>query len=208
MASCACWPRRGTLPPPTCGRSALGRRPHHGVEKRSLSTGARGLCASVRGELCDVWYTPVLLPKGWAWDRQTPVFGETVAELPGLASPCTMKCCQGLLTAFGVGFTPHIQRQARTNLRLRPHSVDTLLHLAIAPIAPLHRIRGGGQQLVIKKRQSLFQRGGKEFLQGLPHLWEPLEPTPQCGEFAQSGLGPTAPIEERVHLVHDCSERI
>src|SRR5262245_16419966 len=75
MASCACWPRRGTPPPPTCGRSALGRRPHHGVEKRSLSTGARGLCASVRGELCDVWYTPVLLPKGWAWDRQTPVFG-------------------------------------------------------------------------------------------------------------------------------------
>src|SRR5215475_11733675 len=75
MASCACWPRRGTPPPPTCGRSALGRRPHHGVEKRSLSTGARGLCAVVGGELCDMWYTPVLLPKGWAWDRQTPVFG-------------------------------------------------------------------------------------------------------------------------------------
>src|SRR5262249_61418407 len=56
---------------------------------------------------------------------ETRAHFETVAELPGLASPCTMKCCQGLLTAFGVGFTPHIQRQARTNLRLRPHSVDT-----------------------------------------------------------------------------------
>jgi hypothetical protein len=27
------------------------------------------------------------------------------------------------------------------------------LHLAIAPVAPLHRVRGGGQQLVIEKRQ-------------------------------------------------------
>jgi hypothetical protein len=51
------------------------------------------------------------------------------------------------------------------------------------------------QQLVIEKREVFVQRGGKEFLQGLPHLGEPLEPTPQFGEFVQSGLGPTAPIE-------------
>src|SRR6516162_6354840 len=83
---------------------------------------------------------------------------ETVAEPPGLSSPCTMKCGQGLLPAFGVGFTPHIQRQARTELFVRPHPVDTLLHLAIASVAPLHRMRGGGQQLVIEKREGLFQR--------------------------------------------------
>src|SRR4029450_3826429 len=58
-------------------------------------------------------------------------FYETVAELPGLASPCTRQCCKGLLTAFGVGFTPHIQRKARTDLRWRPHPRDTLLPLAI-----------------------------------------------------------------------------
>src|SRR5215831_5441576 len=120
---------------------------------------------------------------------------ETVVKTPGLASPCTMECGEGLLTAFGVGFTPHIQRQARTDLRVRPHPVDTLLHLAIAPVAPLHGIRGGGQQLVIEKREGLCQRGGKEFLQCLPQLAEPLEPTPQLGQFGQSGLGPTAPIE-------------
>ena len=105
-----------------------------------------------------------------------------------------MQCCQGLLTAFGVGFTPHVQRQTRTDLRLRAYPVDVLLPLAIAPVTTFHRIGRGGQQLVIEKRQGLFQRGGKEFLQCLPYLWEPLEPTPQCGEFAQSGLGPTAPI--------------
>ena len=35
-------------------------------------------------------------------------FSETVVKTPGLSSPCTMQCCQGLLPAFGVGFTPHI----------------------------------------------------------------------------------------------------
>ena len=92
---------------------------------------------------------------------------ETVAELPGLSSPCTMKCGKGLLPAFGVGFTPHIQRKARTDLLVRPHPVDTFLHLAIAPVAPLHCVRGGGQQLVIEKCEGLFQGGEKEFLQGL-----------------------------------------
>src|SRR4029450_6038828 len=84
---------------------------------------------------------------------KNPPILETVAELPGLASPCTMQCCKGLLTAFGVGFTPHIQRKARTDLRLRPPPIDTLLPLAIAPVAPLPRMRGGGQQLVIETRE-------------------------------------------------------
>ena len=49
---------------------------------------------------------------------------ETVAELPGVSSPCTMQGCQGLLTACSVGFTPHIQRQTCPALRLRPHPID------------------------------------------------------------------------------------
>src|SRR5262245_28577390 len=131
-------------------------------------------------------------------DRLNALEVETVVKTPGLSSPCTMECGEGLLTAFGLGFTPHIQGQAGTDLRLRPHPVDTLLPLAIAPVAPLHRMRGGGQQLVIKKRQGLFQGRGKELFEGFAHLWEPQEPTPQFGQFVQSGLGSTAPIEERV----------
>jgi hypothetical protein len=42
-------------------------------------------------------------------------------------------------------------------------------------------------------------------LPALAHLGEPLEPPPQFGQFGQSGLGATAPIEERIHLLHDCS---
>ena len=99
------------------------------------------------------------------------------------------------MTAFGLGFTPHIQGQARTDLRLRPHPVDTLLHLAIAPVAPLHRIRGRGQQLVIEKRQGFVQRGGKELLERVTEVGEPLDAPPQLGQFVEGGLGPTAPIE-------------
>ena len=112
------------------------------------------------------------------------------------------------MTAFGVGFTPHVQRQACADLRVRPHSVDTLLPLAIAPIAAFHRIGRRGEQLLIEKRQGLFSGRGKELLEGFAHLWEPPEPTPQCGQFGQSGLGPTAPIEPRIHLVHDGPERV
>src|SRR5437870_9042851 len=133
---------------------------------------------------------------------------ETVVKTPGLSTPCTMECGEGLLTAFGVGFPPHIQGQAGTDLRLRPHPVDTLLHLAIAPVAPLHRIRGGGQQLVVKKRQSLFQGRGKELFEGVAHLWEPQEPTPQFGQFVEGRLGPTAPIEQGIHLFHDRPQRV
>ena len=76
-----------------------------------------------------------------------------------------MKCDEGLWTAFSVGFTPHIQRQAGMALSLRAYPVDLFLHLAIAPVAPLHRMRCRGQQRVIQKRQGFVQRGGKEFLQ-------------------------------------------
>src|SRR5215469_13436533 len=92
---------------------------------------------------------------------------ETVVKTPGLSSPCTMECGEGVLPAFGLSFTPHIERQTRPDLRLRPHPVDTLLPLAIAPVAPLHGIRGGGQQLVIEKRQGFFQGGRKELLECL-----------------------------------------
>src|SRR5262252_5386104 len=80
-----------------------------------------------------------------------------------------MKCDEGLLPAFGLGFTPHIQRQACTDLPLRAYPVDLFLHLTIAPVAPLYRIRRREQQLVIKKGQGLFQRGRKELLSVSPN---------------------------------------
>src|SRR5215471_2277659 len=112
---------------------------------------------------------------------------DTVVKPPGLSSPCTMQCCQGLLTAFGVGFTPHIQCKTGTDLLARPHAIDTLWHLAIAPIAPLHRVRGGGQQLVIEKREGFVQRKGQEFPQlSLSRLKLAGPPTPRDTEASNA----------------------
>ena len=113
-----------------------------------------------------------------------------------------------MLTTFGVGFTPHIERQAGTALSLRAYPVDLFLPLTIAPVAPLHRMRGRGQQCVIQKRQSFVQRGGKEFLQRGLESGAPLDTPAQLRQFGEGGLGPTAPIEERLHLLHDRTQRL
>src|SRR5262245_60624944 len=131
-------------------------------------------------------------------------FLETVVKTPGLSSPCTMECSEGLLTAFGVGFTPHIQRQARTDLRLRAYAIDVALHLTVAPVTALHGIGCGGQQPIIEKRQGFFQGGRIELLQRVTQEWEAPKTPPQLSQFVESCLGPTAPIEQRIHLVHDC----
>ena len=115
---------------------------------------------------------------------------------------------EGLLTAFSLGFTPHIQRQACTDLSLRAYPVELFLHLAIAPVAPLHRMRCRGQQRVIQKRQGFVQRGGKEFLQRVTERGEPLDPLAQLRQFGEGGLSPTAPIEDRVYLLHDRPQRL
>ena len=119
-----------------------------------------------------------------------------------------MQCGEGLLTACGVGFTPHVQRQARTDLRLRAYPVDLLLHLAIAPVTTFHRIGGGGQQRIVEKRQRFVQRGGKELLQRVTEGGEPLDTPPQRGPCVEGRLGPTAPIAYRLHLLHDRPPRL
>ena len=113
---------------------------------------------------------------------------------------------EGLLTTFGLGFTPHIQRQAGTNLRLCAHAVDLFLHLTIASVAPFHGMRGGGPQLGIEKCQSLFQRGGKELFQCLRQQGEWQAPTSQLGSLIQSRLGPTAPVKKCVDLAHEFAQ--
>ena len=133
---------------------------------------------------------------------------ETVAELPGLCSACKVKECQGLLTACSVRFTPQLQRQTRTDLRWRPHAVDTLLPLAIAPVAPFHGIRSCGQQLGIQKRQGLVQGGGKALRERRAHLGEPQEPTAPFGQVGQRRLGPTAPIKQSGDLGHEHTQPV
>src|SRR2546430_15829263 len=63
----------------------------------------------------------------------------------------------GLVSAFGTRFSNHVQSNTTLSTDLAADPVHTLLHLAMTPIASLHRIRGRGQQLVIEQRQGFFK---------------------------------------------------
>jgi hypothetical protein len=119
-----------------------------------------------------------------------------------------MKSCKGLLTAFGLSCTPHISRQTRTDVLLRPHPVDTLLQLAIAPIAAFHRLGRRGEQRLLEHRQRVFPRGGKALLQRGTAGGEPLHTPPQRGPFVEGRLGPTAPIDYRISLLPERPQRL
>ncbi len=111
------------------------------------------------------------------------------------------------MTPFSLGFTPHVQCKACTDLRLRAHAIDVALHLAIAPVPAFHGMRGGGQQRIIEKREGFFSRGGQELLQRVTEEGAPPDAAPQLGQLGKGCLGPTAPIAQRVHLFHDRTQR-
>ena len=75
-------------------------------------------------------------------------------------------------------------------------------------MAAFHGIGRRGEQRLIEKRQRFFQRGGKELLQRVTEGGEPLDAPPQLGQFVEGRLGPTAPIEQGIHLFHDRPQRV
>lgn len=106
------------------------------------------------------------------------------------------------MTAFGLGFTPHIERKTGTDLRLRAHAVALLLPRARASVAPLHGMRGRWAQRGITKRPCLCQRGRAALLQRLTARCEPLQATPQRGQRVEGCLGPTASVAHGGDLLH------
>ena len=117
-----------------------------------------------------------------------------------------MQSLQSLVTTCALGFSPHIECNACLDLLLGAYTVDTLLHLPVAPIATLHRIRGRGEQCVIEKRQSFLEGRRKEFLQRLTQMLEPVQATPQIGQLVEGGLRATPSVEQPVDLLHDLAQ--
>jgi hypothetical protein len=105
-----------------------------------------------------------------------------------------------VLTTFGLGFAPHLQRKARTELRWRAHAIDMVWPLARAPVAAFYRMRRGGQQCILKTRAGFCSRGGTKLLPRLPAGGAPLDVPPHRGQWGAGGLGPPAPLAPRGHL--------
>src|SRR5437870_998947 len=143
---------------------------------------------------------------GWlSWADETPPPAPRSPQ-KNTVSRAAWAMAQSLVTTFALGFSPHIECNACLDLLLGAYTVDTLLHLPVAPIATLHRIRGRGEQFVIEKRQSFLEGRRKEFLQRLTQMLEPVQATPQIGQLVEGGLRATPSVEQPVDLLHDLAQ--
>lgn len=88
-------------------------------------------------------------------------------------------------------------------MRLCPDTVEALLHRAIPPIAPFHRMRRRWQHCVIEKDQRLLQCGRKELLEALTEMREAVQTPPQLCQCVSCRLRSAASIEQRRDLLHD-----
>jgi len=122
---------------------------------------------------------------------------ETVAERPGLSSPCPLQGCQGVVTACSVGFTPPIQRPTGPARRWRPPPLAPLLHLARAPVAPLHRVRCRRHSRIVKPRERVLPRRGQALLACGAQRLAPRPAPPLGGALGERGRAPTASSQHR-----------
>ena len=113
----------------------------------------------------------------------------------------------GVVSAFGTGFSEHVQSNTTFYTDLAAHPEHTLVHLAMATIPSLHRIGGRGQHRVVKKHQGFFKSRREDLLEGLAHPREPAHPLPQLLALAQCRLRPAAPVKHGIHVLHDLAQR-
>ena len=72
----------------------------------------------------------------------------------------------------------HVHGDSLADVVLRSDAIDALLHLAMATVPTLDRIRSRRQQAVIQKRQSLFQIGGEQLAKSLAEGSEAADTSP------------------------------
>jgi hypothetical protein len=104
-------------------------------------------------------------------------------------------------------FAVHVQGDALLAVAFGPDSIDGLLRLAVAPVAPLHRVARRTQQPVVQEAQRLLQRRTAQLPQRPPQALEPPQPPPQLLQPPQRRLRLAAPVEQPIHLVHDRAQR-
>ena len=75
-----------------------------------------------------------------------------------------------MLASFCLGLAQHVQGDAPADVRLGPDAVHALLHLPVAAIATLDRVRRRPQQLVIKNTNAFSRFGENSLFRALPNF--------------------------------------
>jgi len=100
----------------------------------------------------------------------------------------------------------HVERDSVTNVFGRSNGVDAALGLAVAAVAAFDGIACGWQQMVVQKRQGLFQIGREQLGQGATDLMEAGDAATQPGQLGQGRVRAAAAIEQSIDLVHDAAQ--
>ena len=113
---------------------------------------------------------------------------------------------RGVVSAFGTGFSEHIQGNTPLSTDLAAHPVHALLPRPMTTIATLHGVGGGGPQRVIKPCQGVFTMRRADLCYGVAHPRAPLDPLPQLLQRAQCGRRVATPVKPRVAGLHDLAQ--
>ena len=124
-----------------------------------------------------------------------------------LARPCLMQRVDRLLSALGLGVAAHVHRDALADMEAGPDTINRLLHLAVAAVAPFDGVGGRRQQGIVQESQGLLQVGREQLLECLPQAAKAADALAQAGQFGQGGLGPAAAVEEAIDLLDDLTQR-
>jgi len=100
----------------------------------------------------------------------------------------------------------HVQSDAAADGLAGADAIDGFLHLAVTPVAALHRVGGGWQQGIVQKGQGLFQVRREQLFERPPEAPEAADAPPEAGQPGQGGLGPASSVKEAVHFVHDLAQ--
>jgi hypothetical protein len=108
----------------------------------------------------------------------------------------------GVVAAFGMGCSAHGQGHASLSTDGAPDPGDTLVPLAMTPIAPLDRLGGRRPHRVVQKRQGLFQRRREDLLERLAPPRAPAHLLPQLLARAQGRLCPATSVKQRREMIY------
>ena len=88
-------------------------------------------------------------------------------------------------------------------MSLRPNTIHRFLHLSMAAIASLHRVRRRRQSFIAQKLKALLQCRRFQFLQRFRQLLEPPHTLSQFSQLEQCSTDRTTTVEQPIHLLHD-----
>ena len=94
---------------------------------------------------------------------------------------------------------------------LRPRAFNMCRDVAtpnLYAVAQQNCLQAPDTKTTVMGRRSGSSSSNDDVERAGPEGGEPLDPPAQLCQFGEGGLSPTAPIEERIHLLHDRPQRL